>query len=958
MPKVILDLRGLAIHCYHRGKDPDAWMEGSDELKTAGHTLGNFLEEYLLPICKEHSIFDIVAVHEGGNQYRKSIFPGYKEKRAVQYSQAKSGNINESAKAVSQLLAKLGILSVRYDGVEGDDVIAYLCQKLPGDKIVHTVDKDMIQLASDSVRVFLKNREEVDIVDAAGNVVQPRHIALYKSIVGDSSDEYPGVPGVGPAGYLDLFKVLNEGAVVRMLETGGFDLFKQVGHPVAKKLAEHLDLWKTCYQLAKLHPEECERTFRVSGTGVEAVYRYRRPEWNKELPQEAVLRGFLEGHECGYLMEDLTKENLVPVQVLVQNKKDTYDSFYPESVALSLKNEPYVSIDFETASVPNENFIKAARGKDFVDVFGSEVVSMGLTIGRHAQHTYYFTFDHKETEECKNLPLEVLDRLIKAVPEKNTFIIQNLGFERCVLLNTRGVEINEIHDTLLVASYVDENKPLPEYLKAVYEHVDDDEEEEETEEDILGIVDPTELAPSGSHKSKARSGWDLKFMARRYLGYKQTEYSEVVPKGQTMRDITAQEAFHYGADDPLVTIHLYWYLRTILELEGTWERVRDWEFPAACLISDAFVDGVSVDEAEMQRQADEDRKLLDELLAKMRGSIKENQTEEMIDAGVSNLYAELSEEVKAKARFEKVPVEEFQKRTCDLMVKLRKTVPYADYERVEKEHKFDVTPSKLEAICAAFGLPHGEPEFGESDTPPRLSDLKTETIANYVAYSLVYMAVANQKKNSAWRQKSPAEACRFLGLLKDCSEAGEFTPKRRGKAYQALRDHCYEAWRNNLPDDKRYEYTGFEFNLGSTAQKKLLMYGMLNLPRVVFNPKVSKTRAKWGMSTGPVQTNKEAISDAMANSLARDDWRWKVLEDLITAQRCQTRLSLFYSVWPLYVHPLDGNVHPGIRSVGTETHRPSGNSPNALQLPKRGDGKKVRKCIVPNRKFYLRKEVA
>jgi hypothetical protein len=304
----------------------------------------------------------------------------------------------------------------------------------------------------------------------------------------------------------------------------------------------------------------------------------------------------------------------------------------------------------------------------------------------------------------------------------------------------------------------------------------------------------------------------------------------------------------------------------------------------------------------------------------------------MVDAGVLNLYAELSEEVKAKAKFEKVPVEEFQKRACDLMVKLRETVPYADYVRKEKEHKFDVTPGKLEAICEAFGL-------------PALEDLKPETISRYFDEHRDYV--------------SDKDAAReFLLSLDVCSRHGEFTPKKRGSNYKWLRDHCYEAWRNALPDDKRYEYTGFEFNLGSPAQKKLLMYGMLNLPRTVFNPKVSKTRQAWGMATGPVQTNKEAISDAMANSLSRDDWRWQVLEDLTTAQRCQTRLSLFYSVWPLYVHPLDGNVHPGIRSVGTETHRPSGNNPNALQLPKRGDGKKVRKCIVPNRKFYPREEAA
>jgi DNA polymerase-1 len=71
---------------------------------------------------------------------------------------------------------------------------------------------------------------------------------------------------------------------------------------------------------------------------------------------------------------------------------------------------------------------------------------------------------------------------------------------------------------------------------------------------------------------------------------------------------------------------------------------------------------------------------------------------------------------------------------------------------------------------------------------------------------------------------------------------------------------------------------------------------------------------------------------------------------LSKAKKASTRISLFYSKYPAFVNELDGNIHPQFNSTGTETRRPTGGSPNLLQLSKRGEGVKVRKCILPNKK--------
>jgi DNA polymerase-1 len=60
---------------------------------------------------------------------------------------------------------------------------------------------------------------------------------------------------------------------------------------------------------------------------------------------------------------------------------------------------------------------------------------------------------------------------------------------------------------------------------------------------------------------------------------------------------------------------------------------------------------------------------------------------------------------------------------------------------------------------------------------------------------------------------------------------------------------------------------------------------------------------------------------------------------------------MFYDAYPKWKHPIDGMIHPQVNSCGTETRRPTGSSPNPLQWPKRGEGVKFRRCILPNAKL-------
>jgi DNA polymerase-1 len=108
----------------------------------------------------------------------------------------------------TELLKYAGVKNV-YPGIlEADDVISWLCDKIEDTKVVVSVDQDMLQLVNDSTIVYspIKNViiDESNFQDVTG---VPKHDFLrYKSLVGDKSDNLPGVDRCGPKTAQKLLK--------------------------------------------------------------------------------------------------------------------------------------------------------------------------------------------------------------------------------------------------------------------------------------------------------------------------------------------------------------------------------------------------------------------------------------------------------------------------------------------------------------------------------------------------------------------------------------------------------------------------------------------------------------------------------------------------------------------------------------------------------------------------------
>ncbi len=133
-----------------------------------------------------------------GPTFRDEIYPEYKANRDVLPE-----DLREQIEPVVNMVAAMGVPLLRVSGVEADDVIGTLAvqaQEQGLDTLISTNDKDFAQLVSPQVR--LVNWTNNRIMDSAGVEekfgVPPERIRDYLALAGDTSDNIPGVRGVGP----------------------------------------------------------------------------------------------------------------------------------------------------------------------------------------------------------------------------------------------------------------------------------------------------------------------------------------------------------------------------------------------------------------------------------------------------------------------------------------------------------------------------------------------------------------------------------------------------------------------------------------------------------------------------------------------------------------------------------------------------------------------------------------
>src|SRR5512136_1044636 len=193
----LIDGHALAYRMYFAltaGTASTRWQTSKGE-PTAG--IYGFARE-LLRILEQEQPEYLAVAFDTGKTFRDKIHPAYKGTRAKMPDE-----LRPQIERIRQLVDAFNIPRLEMEGFEADDVLGSMARLAAeqgmGVKII-TGDRDLLQLVNARTAVYLAGDEanfitEEDVVRKLG--VRPDQIVDYKAIVGDKSDNIPGVPGVG-----------------------------------------------------------------------------------------------------------------------------------------------------------------------------------------------------------------------------------------------------------------------------------------------------------------------------------------------------------------------------------------------------------------------------------------------------------------------------------------------------------------------------------------------------------------------------------------------------------------------------------------------------------------------------------------------------------------------------------------------------------------------------------------
>src|SRR6266851_4790987 len=185
---------------------------GNSKGEPTGAVLG--VLNMLNKMIKEESPERIAVVFDApGRTFRDDLFEQYKAHRAPM-----PDDLRSQVQPLLDAVAAMGLPLLRVSGVEADDVIGTLAKQGAEsgyDVLISTGDKDMAQLVGP--RIGLINTMSNSRLDRAGVKAKfdvfPEQIVDYLALVGDSSDNIPGITGVGPktaAKWLNQYQTLDE----------------------------------------------------------------------------------------------------------------------------------------------------------------------------------------------------------------------------------------------------------------------------------------------------------------------------------------------------------------------------------------------------------------------------------------------------------------------------------------------------------------------------------------------------------------------------------------------------------------------------------------------------------------------------------------------------------------------------------------------------------------------------
>ncbi len=362
--------------------------------------------------------------------FRNEIYKEYKANRAEA-----PDDLAPQFQYIRKSVEAFNLPSIELVNYEADDLIATYAKKITEAGAQVTIissDKDLMQLVSSKIRLFdpMKSRVigEKEVLEKFG--VKPNQVIDVQSLAGDSSDNVPGVPGIGIKTAAELINKYKN------LET----LLDKASEITQNKRRETLLLNKDKALLSKklvtlkkdVPVKNDPNEFLIKDINKDKLYEFlREMEFNRLLSQAISFYGESEDHD--------SKDQISSKKISKINTK-IYESILKEKDLDELINilngKPVIAVDTETTSLNPQ-----------------EASLVGISISYENNKAFYIPLGHKDVKCLNN---ELVLKKLKIILEDPSIkkVGQNIKYDFIIFKNY-GVKLNPVDDTMLLSYTLD-----------------------------------------------------------------------------------------------------------------------------------------------------------------------------------------------------------------------------------------------------------------------------------------------------------------------------------------------------------------------------------------------------------------------------------------------------------------------------------------------------------------------
>ena len=531
-------------------------------------SINGFLRTYFSLINTYPADYTAIALDSSRKTFRSEIYKAYKENR-----ESMPDDLRSQIPILYNLIDALGITRIVLDNYEADDIVGCIAQNNKKENIktiIYSPDKDILQLVDENTKVIASNKDN-ELIEYDINMVKekrgvyPNQIIDLLSLMGDASDNIPGVKGIGEKTAL---KLLEEYDTLDNI----YKNIDSIKGKIQEKLIADKDNAYMSYELATIKREIEE--LNIDYKEIEKN-KINIDEVNKILDDLELKQ--IRDKINSYIYGSSSKKKEEKVQISKQTKQETNveDNTEKTIVVSNAKdnNAKYYLIENETEL---QNLLNDINAKKLVcidfentglDTLTDEII--GISFAIKSKEAFYLDLSgrtHIDKEACKKL---VFDTLAK---EDIKIIGHNLKYEYKMMRAIDKKMGNMYFDTM-VAAY---------------------------------LINPS------------RGRYNMDDLALSYLSYNTIKYSDITDNAKkTLLDVELKDVVEYACEDADITFRFYEYFAPLLNTYNLEDLFFNVEMPLISVLADMEFDGVYISTEKMKSLSEEYASLLEKTKAKI-----------------------------------------------------------------------------------------------------------------------------------------------------------------------------------------------------------------------------------------------------------------------------------------------------------------------------------------------------